>query len=68
MRGRSELLVTLVEAHKSEALWVEVELYLADWSVTMLSNNEVSNICHLWIIGLVVAWAVNKADDIGISR
>ena len=66
MRGRSELLVTLVEAHKSEALWVEVELDLADRSVTMLRDDEVGDVLDFGIVRLVIAWTVNERDDIGV--
>ena len=29
-----------IEAHKTQALWVEVELNLSSWTITMLSDDE----------------------------
>jgi hypothetical protein len=58
--------MTFVERHKAEALWVEVELDLADRSVTMLRDDEVGDVLDFGIVRLVIAWTVNERDDIGV--
>ncbi len=55
-----------IERHEPEAFWVEVEIDLADWSVTVLSNNQFGNIFELSVIGLVVARSVNKGHNVGV--
>ena len=55
-----------IEAHKTQALRMEVELNLADRTVTVLGDYQVGDILYLWVIRFVVAGAVNKADDVGV--
>ena len=56
----------LVEAHEAQPLGVEVKLDLAYWAITVLGDDEISDILKLRIVWLVVAWSVNKGDDIGV--
>jgi hypothetical protein len=58
--------MTLVKRHKSQAFWVEVQLDFANWTVTMLGNDKVCDVRNIRIVRLVVARAVDEADDIGI--
>ena len=55
-----------VEAHEAQPLRVEVELDLAHWAVAVFGNDEVGDILELRIVRLVVAWPVNKGDDVGV--
>lgn len=58
--------MTLVDRHKPETFWVEVELDFANWSVTVLGNDKVGNVRDFWIVRFVVARTIDKCDDIGI--
>ncbi|MNL55047.1 hypothetical protein D3C87_1784260 [compost metagenome] len=55
----------LVERHEAETFRVEVELDAADWTVTVFSDNEVGDILTLRL-GVVVRFAVDKHNDVGI--
>ena len=55
-----------IQAHKTQALRMEVELNLADWAVAVLGDDQVGDVLYLWIIRFVVAGPVNKADDVGV--
>lgn len=55
-----------VEAHEAQPLGVEVELDFAHWAITVLGDDEVGDVLELGIVWLVVAWPVNKGDDVGI--
>ena len=55
-----------IQAHKTQALWMEVQLNLADRTVTVLGDDQVGDVLHLWIIRFVISWSVNKADDVGV--
>ena len=56
----------LVEAHEAQPLRVEVELDLAHWAIAVFGNDEVGDVLELGIVWLVVAWPVNKGDNIGV--
>ena len=56
----------LVEAHEAQPLGVEVELDFAYWAITVLGDDEVGDVLELGVIWLVVAWPVNKGDDVGV--
>ena len=55
-----------VEAHEAQPLGVEVELDFAYWAITVLGDDEVGDVLELGVIWLVVAWPVNKGDDVGV--
>ena len=55
-----------IQAHKTQALWMEVELNLADRTVTVLGDDQVGDVLDFWVVWFVVAGAVNKADDVGV--
>ena len=55
-----------IQAHKTQALWMEVELNLADRTVTVLGDDQVGDVLDFWVAWFVVAGAVNKADDVGV--
>lgn len=55
-----------IEAHKTQALWMEVELNLADWAVAVLGNDQVGDVLHLWVVRFVIARAINEANDVGV--
>lgn len=58
--------MTLVEAHESQTLWVEVELDLTNGTVTVLGDDEIGDVLYFWIVWLVVARAIDETDNIGI--
>ena len=45
---------------------MEVELYLANGTVTVLGDNQVGNVLNFGVVWFVVAWSVNKANDVGV--
>ena len=45
---------------------MEVQLDFADGTVTVLSDDQVGDILNLWIVWFVIAWTVDKADDVGV--
>ena len=55
-----------VETHKTQTLWVEVQLDFADRTVTVLGDDQIGDILDFWIVWFVVTWAVNKADDVSV--
>lgn len=55
-----------VEAHEAQPLRVEVELDLAHWAIAVLGDDEISDILELRVVWLIVAWPVNKGDNIGV--
>ena len=55
-----------IQAHKTQALRMEVELNLADRTVTVLGDDEISDVLEFRVVWFVVAWAVNKADNVGV--
>ena len=55
-----------IEAHETQALRMEVELNLANRTVTVLGDDEIGDVLDFWIVWFVVTWAVNKADDVGV--
>jgi hypothetical protein len=55
-----------IETHKAEALWVEVELYFTDRTVTVLSNDEVGDVLDFGVIWLVVTRAIDETHDVGV--
>ena len=55
-----------IQAHKTQALWMEVELNLADRAVAVLGDDQISDVLDFWVVWFVVAWAVNKAYDVGV--
>ena len=55
-----------VEGHKPQALWVEEQLNFSNWSISMLSDNQVGNILYVRVVWLVVSRAVDERHDIGI--
>ena len=45
---------------------MEIELNLADRTVAVLGDDQIGDVLHLWVVWFIVAWAVNKADDVGV--
>ena len=64
-RDNRLLVVLLIQRHKSQSLWVEVQLNLASRSVTVLGDNEVGDV-FAFGIGVVVGFAVDKHNDVGV--
>ena len=59
-------IMTLVEAHEAQPLRVEVKLDLAHWAIAVFGDDEVGDILGLRVVWLVVAWPVNKGDNISV--
>ena len=55
-----------IQAHKTQALRMEVELNLADRAVAVLGDDQISDVLDFRIVWFVISWAVNKADDVGV--
>ena len=38
----------------------------ANWTVTVLSDDEIGDVGEVWIIWFVVSGTIDKCDDVGI--
>lgn len=56
----TRLVVALVERHKAEALWVEVELDFADGTISVFGDDEVRDVCKFRIVRFVITGSVNE--------
>ena len=61
----SELLMLIVERHKANPGFIEVELDCASGAAAMLGENEVGDILTFGF-GIVVIFAIQEHDNIGV--
>ena len=60
-----KLLMFIIERHKADARFVEVEFDRAGGAAAVLGKNEVGNILAFGV-GIVIVFAIKEHDNIGV--